>query len=120
MALTKKEAAGNNKFEIGFSVDKETFDSAVSDVFNKKKGSITVPGFRRGKAPRHIVEQMYGKGVFYEDALNDVLPDAYEAAVKEAGLEVVGKPKRILVFAIVIEAYGAGQLATFLLNGHLR
>ena len=75
MALTKKEAAGTNRFEIGFSVDKETFDKAVSDVFNKKKGSITVPGFRRGKAPRHIIEQMYGKGVFYEDAINQVMPD---------------------------------------------
>ena len=93
MALTKKEAAGNNKFEIGFSVDKETFEKAVSDVFNKKKGSITVPGFRRGKAPRHIVEQMYGKGVFYEDAVNQVMPDAYEAAIKEAELDVVGRPE---------------------------
>ena len=93
MALTKKEAAGNNKFEIGFSVDKETFEKAVSDVFNKKKGSITVPGFRRGKAPRHIVEQMYGKGVFYEDAVNQVMPEAYEAAIKEAELDVVGRPE---------------------------
>ena len=93
MALTKKEAAGNNKFEINFSVDKETFEKAVSDVFNKKKGSITVPGFRRGKAPRHIVEQMYGKGVFYEDAVNQVMPDAYEAAIKEAELDVVGRPE---------------------------
>jgi len=93
MALTKKEAAGTNRFEIGFSVDKETFDKAVSDVFNKKKGSITVPGFRRGKAPRHIVEQMYGKGVFYEDAVNEVMPAAYEAAIKEAELDVVGQPE---------------------------
>lgn len=93
MALTKKEAAGTNRFEIGFSVDKETFEKAVSDAFNKKKGSITVPGFRRGKAPRHIVEQMYGKGVFYEDAINQVMPAAYEEAIKEAELDVVGKPE---------------------------
>ena len=93
MALTKKESAEKNKFEITFSVDKETFEGAVADVFNKKKGSITVPGFRRGKAPRHIVEQMYGKGVFYDDALNQVMPAAYEAAIKEAELDVVGKPE---------------------------
>ncbi|MBR4770728.1 MAG: trigger factor [Clostridia bacterium] len=93
MALTKKEAAGTNRFEIGFSVDKETFEKAVSDAFNKKKGSITVPGFRRGKAPRHIIEQMYGKGVFYEDAINQVMPAAYEAAIKEAELDVVGQPE---------------------------
>ena len=93
MALTKKESAGTNRFEIGFSVDKETFDKATAEVFNKKKGSITVPGFRRGKAPRHIVEQMYGKGIFYEDAINDVMPAAYEAAIKEAELDTVGQPE---------------------------
>ena len=93
MALTKKEVCGKNQFEIEFSVDKETFESAVSAVFNKKKASISVPGFRKGKAPRHIVEKLYGKGVFYEDALNEVMPTAYEAAVKEAELDTVGQPE---------------------------
>ena len=93
MALTKKEVCGKNQYEIEFSVDKETFDGAVAAVFNKKKASISVPGFRKGKAPRHIVEKLYGKGVFYEDALNEVMPVAYEAAVKEAELETVGQPE---------------------------
>ena len=93
MALTKKEVCGKNQYEIEFSVDKETFDSAVSAVFNKKKASISVPGFRKGKAPRHIIEKLYGKGVFYEDALNEVMPVAYEAAVKEAELDTVGQPE---------------------------
>ncbi len=93
MALTKKTECGKNQFELEFSVDKETFESAVQSVFSKKKASISVPGFRKGKAPRHIVEKLYGKGVFYEDALNEVMPSAYEAAVKEAELDTVGRPE---------------------------
>ena len=93
MALTKKEVCGKNQYEIEFSVDKEVFESAVSSVFNKKKGSISVPGFRKGKAPRHIIEKLYGKGIFFEDALNEVMPVAYEAAVKEAELDTVGQPE---------------------------
>ena len=61
MALTKKTECGKNQFELEFSVDKETFESAVQSVFSKKKASISVPGFRKGKAPRHIVEKLYGK-----------------------------------------------------------
>jgi trigger factor len=93
MALTKKETIGTNQFEIEFSVDKDTFEAAVSAVFAKKRGTISVPGFRKGKAPRHMVERLYGKGVFYEDAINDVMPGAYEAAIKEAELDTVGQPE---------------------------
>ena len=93
MALTKKEECGKNQYEIEFSVDKETFERAVQNVYAKKKASISVPGFRKGKAPRQIVEKLYGKGVFYEDALNEVMPGAYEAAVKEAELDTVGQPE---------------------------
>ena len=93
MALTKKEECGKNQYEIEFSVDKETFDAAVQKVYSSKKASITVPGFRKGKAPKHIIEKLYGKGIFYEDALNEVMPGAYEAAVKEAELDTVGQPE---------------------------
>lgn len=54
---------------------------------------MTIPGFRKGKAPRSIIEKMYGKGVFYEDAINDLLPDAYADALKESGAEVVSRPE---------------------------
>ena len=75
-----------------FSVDKDTFAKAVSDSFRKNSGKITVPGFRKGKAPRAVVEKMYGKGYFYEDAFNAVLPAAYEEALKESKLDTVGQP----------------------------
>ena len=81
------------KYLTLFSVDKATFDAAVTKVYNKKAKNINVPGFRKGKAPRSIVEKMYGVGVFYEDAINDLIPEAYEAAIKEAALEVVGQPE---------------------------
>ena len=93
MSLTKTESIEKNRFELQFSVEKAVFDEAVTKVFRKKSKNINVPGFRKGKAPRSIVEKMYGVGIFYEDAINDLIPDAYEAALKESGLETVGQPE---------------------------
>ncbi|MBO7250657.1 MAG: trigger factor [Clostridia bacterium] len=93
MSLTKTESIEKNRFELQFSVEKAVFDEAVTKVFRKKSKNINVPGFRKGKAPRSIVEKMYGVGIFDEDAINDLIPDAYEAALKESGLETVGQPE---------------------------
>ena len=93
MSLKNVTKTDNTKAVIEFAVDAETFEKAVNAVYNKKKTNITLPGFRKGKAPRSLVEKMYGKGFLYEDAINDVLPEAYEAALKESALEVVGKPE---------------------------
>ena len=93
MSLTKKELTDKNLYELEISVDHETFEAAVSRVYKKQVGKFNVPGFRKGKAPRSIIEKMYGKGFFYEDAINDVLPEAYESAIKEAELDVVGRPE---------------------------
>ncbi|MBE6545889.1 MAG: trigger factor [Ruminococcaceae bacterium] len=93
MSLTKSEVIEKNKYELQFSVDKATFDAAVNAVYRKQVKSITVPGFRKGKAPRSIIEKMYGTGVFYEDAINDLIPAAYTDAAKESGLEIVGQPE---------------------------
>ena len=93
MSLIKSEKAEEkNVYSLEFSVDKETWNKAVSTSYHKQVGKITVPGFRKGKAPRSVIEKMYGKGFFYEEAFNIVLPDAYENAVKEAKLDVVGHP----------------------------
>ena len=82
MSLTKSEKSKSEKnlYTLKFSVDGETFAKAVSDAFRKKAKNLTIPGFRRGKAPRTVIEKMYGKGFFYEDAFNAVLPAAWEEA----------------------------------------
>ena len=77
MALKSTNKVETNLYEIEFDVDKATFDSAVEKVYRKEVKKINIPGFRKGKAPRAIIERMCGKGVFYEDAINDIIPDAY-------------------------------------------
>ncbi len=97
MSLIKAEKAEKSAMLLEFSVDKETFEKAVNKVYRKQVGSINIQGFRKGKAPRSIIERMYGKGVFWEDAANEVLPEAYEAALNESGVNPVGRAE----FAIV-------------------
>ncbi len=93
MSLTKSEVIEKNRYELQFSIDKATFDAAVDKVYRKQVKSITVPGFRKGKAPKSIIEKMYGKGVFYEDAINDLIPTVYPEVLDEAKLDVVGQPE---------------------------
>ncbi len=93
MSFKKVEKKDNNLYEIEFLLEKAEFDAAVNRVYLKKAKNLNVPGFRKGKAPKAIIEKMYGKGIFYEDAINDLIPDAYTAAEKESGLEVVSRPE---------------------------
>ncbi len=93
MSLIKSEKTEKNLYTLEFSVDKATFDKAVSNVYRKQVGKIAVPGFRKGKAPRSVIEKMYGKGFFYEDAVNEVLPAAFDEALKESKLDMVGQPE---------------------------
>ncbi len=93
MSLIKSELTDKSVYTLEFSVDKETFDKAVSNAYRKQVGKISIPGFRKGKAPRAVIEKMYGKGFFYEDAINEVLPDAFDAALKESKLDMVGQPE---------------------------
>ena len=93
MSLKEKKLLETNKYQLTISVDKSAFDAAVNNVYKKQAKNITIPGFRRGKAPRAIIEKMYGKGIFYEDAVNDLLPEAYEEAAKESELKIVGRPE---------------------------
>ena len=109
MSLIKKELTEKSGFVMEFSVSKEAFDKAENEAYKKQVKSINVPGFRKGKAPKSIIEKMYGKGIFFEDAINACIPDAFESAVKEAGLTVVGMPKFDLVSAegdIILKAEG--------------
>ncbi len=86
------EKGEKNQVKLTITVDAETFQKAVRDAYLKNRGSIMVPGFRKGKAPRHIIEQMYGKEVFYGDAAEAVYFDAYQEAVREHELEPVDYP----------------------------
>ena len=81
-----------SKGTLTFDIDVETIQKGIDDAFKKTQKQITVPGFRKGHVPRAIFNQMYGEESLYQDALNDVLPDAYEAAVKETEIEPVDQP----------------------------
>ena len=78
--------------KLTIEVSAEEFETALDKAYKKNKNKISLPGFRKGKAPRAMIEKMYGTGVFYEDAANDLIPDAYESAAKESELEIVAQP----------------------------
>lgn len=91
MSLTSTQRKENNIVELEIAVGAEDLRTATDKVFKRKAKTITVPGFRKGKAPRAIIEKMYGESVFLEDAVNDLFPGAYDAAVEEAGIEPVNQ-----------------------------
>ena len=92
MNVKSAEKKEKSTVELVVEVSAEEFDAAVEKAYRKNKGSISVPGFRKGKAPRKIIESMYGASVFYEEAVDEVYPNAYAEAVKEQNLDVVGYP----------------------------
>lgn len=91
MSLTSTQKKETNIIEMEIAVGAEELKTATDKVFRRKVKTISVPGFRKGKAPRGIIERMYGEGIFMEDAVNDLFPGAYEAAVEEAGIDPVDK-----------------------------
>ena len=93
MSLKSRNKPTGNQVELEFTIEKEAFDKAVDAAYRKNVGKMNVPCFRKGKAPKAIIEKMYGKGVFYDDALNALIPDAFEAALDEAGEKPVGQPE---------------------------
>ena len=93
MKLISCEKLEKSMVELQFSIDAETFKDAVAKAFKRESKKYAVPGFRKGKAPRAMIEKMYGADLFQYDAVNDLFPAAYEEAVKEAGIEVVSAPQ---------------------------
>ena len=92
MNLISCEKLEKSMVELQFSIDAETFKAAVNNAFKREGKKYAIPGFRKGKAPSHMIEKMYGSDIFHYDAVNDLFPEAYEAAVKEAKIDVVGRP----------------------------
>ena len=89
----KTEQVEKNLSKITFEVSAEDFEKACDKVFLKNKSKYQIPGFRKGKVPKVMVEKFYSKAVFYDEAINMVLPEAYDAAVAESGLDVVARPE---------------------------
>ena len=96
MAIKAKQLE-KNKYEFSFTIEKPVFDAEIEKVYRKNAPKMNIPGFRRGKAPRHIIEKMYGATVFYDEALDNLLPEAYEKALGETKLEAVSRPELDIV-----------------------
>ena len=97
MALKNSKKVSANTYEVEILLAKDAFDAEVNKVYRKNVAKMNVPGFRRGKAPKSVIEKMYGTAVFYEEAIDNLLPEAYSAAIAEAKLDVVSRPDIELV-----------------------
>ena len=93
MGLVSSNKVETNKYELIVTIDADAFEAAVEKAYRKRVKKISVPGFRPGKAPRKMIEKLYGEGVFFEDAVNDLYPSALASAVEEAKLELVDRPE---------------------------
>lgn len=91
MSITSHQKTAANTVELEIAVSAEELKAATDKVFQRRVKSITVPGFRKGKAPRSIIEKMYGEGIFLEEAINDLYPKAYREAIEEAKIEPVAQ-----------------------------
>ncbi len=93
MSLISANKVETNTYELAVSVGAEDFKKGIDKTYKKTVKNITVPGFRKGKAPKSIIEKMYGESVFFEDTVNDMYPEAYTKAVEEAGIDPVDRPE---------------------------
>ena len=121
MTVKSCEKLEKSRVALTIETSAEEFEAAVNKAYLKMRGKINVPGFRVGKAPRKIIEKMYGEEVFYEEAVNIILPDAYEDAIKEQKLDVVGYPevelesctKEGVVFKCTVAVYPEVKLGQY-------
>ena len=93
MASIKTKEIEKNKYSFEFLINKEAFDAEVNKVYRKNVSKMNIPGFRKGKAPKHIIEKLYGTTVFFDEAIDNLLPEAYETALSSTKLEVVSRPE---------------------------
>lgn len=93
MNLVKSEKLEKNQHELQFSIDAASFNDAIAKAYKREAGKYSIPGFRKGKAPRHMIEKMYGEDVFQYSAVNDLFPAEYDKAVEASGIEPVDRPE---------------------------
>ena len=93
MNLVKSEKLEKNQHELQFSIDAASFNDAIAKAYKREAGKYNSPGFRKGKAPRHMIEKMYGEDVFQYSAVNDLFPAEYDKAVEASGIEPVDRPE---------------------------
>ncbi len=93
MSLIKTEKLEKSRAEIQIGIAVTALEAEIKKVYQKQVGKMNIPGFRKGKAPLAMIEKLYGKGIFADEALNNLLPEAYEEAIKESGLDVVSRPE---------------------------
>ena len=108
------EKLSSNQVKLTVTVSAQDFEQAMNAAYGKLKGRLTVPGFRKGKAPRKIIENYYGAGVLVEEAFNTVLPDSYDKAVEETGIKPVAQPE------IDLENIGAGEDCVYTATVYVR
>ena len=104
---TTVEKIASNKVKLSFEVDSAKFDEAMAKAYLKVRNQVTIPGFRKGKAPRKMIENMYGEGIFYDEAFELIFDEVYGPAVEENKIEVVDRPE------IEIQEIGAGKALKF-------
>ena len=92
MSVKVENTENKNEVKLSFEIEAEKFEEAMKKVYAKNAKYFNIPGFRKGKAPMNIVEQHYGSEIFYEDSFNELVPDIYEAAIKENNIEAVSRP----------------------------
>ena len=93
MSLKSTNNVETNKYELEVAISAEDFEKSVQQAYQREKGKIQLPGFRKGKAPRKLIEREFGEEFFFESAVNIAYPAAVDDAVKESGLEVVSRPE---------------------------
>ena len=93
MSIKQEKTKNNNEIKITFTVESSKFDDAIMDVFKKSAKYFNIPGFRKGKAPFHIVERYYGDEIFYEDAFNELVPKVYDEEIKANKIDAVSRPQ---------------------------